>query len=221
MSSARVVPRARPTKSRWFDPRLTVGIALVVASVAGVAILVTSVDRTVTVYAAGSTLAPGDVVTAEDLLATQVRPGAVTERYLDPGDLPGEGVVVTRTVGKGELVPSAAVGDHASDRWASVVLATSGDLPRSVAEGATVDVWAVRSAPQGVATAAEQEATAPAVIATEATVIAVKNEDSMVAGRAVVAVELVVPRERVARILQSKAAGDFISLVPTAVAMER
>src|SRR5690554_257678 len=200
----------RPSRPRWFDPRLAVGIALVVASVAGVVMLVGAADRTDTAYAAGSALAIGDVVRVDDLVETEVRLGAAIEHYLTPSRMPDGEIVVTRTISAGELVPASAVGQAKSTDWASLVVSVSGDLPRSVGAGTAVDVWATG-----------EESETPGIVASEATVVAVSSEESMVAGAAVSSVELVVPRDRVARLLQAKAAGDFLSLVPAVIPLER
>lgn len=202
----------RPSRPRWFEPRLAVGIALVVASVAGVVMVVGAADRTGTAYAAASAFAIGDLVTVDDLVETEVRLGAASEHYLGPGLMPDGEIIVTRTIGAGELVPANAVGQANSTEWASVVVSVSGDLPRSVGAGTAVDVWA---------SGEENDGKTPGIVATQATVVAISSDDSMVAGAAASSVELVVPRDRVARLLQAKAAGDFLSLVPTALPLER
>lgn len=208
MSSLSAKDRGGRARARWFDVRLAIGIVLVGASIAGVVAIVASADRAVTVYAAGSTLAVGDVITADDLVETDVRLGPATGSYLAPATLPGDGVVITRTVGAGELVPVTAVGESRSDDWASVVITVAGTLPRSVGSGTLVDLWAA---------SARDSDTAPGIVAAEVTVVRVADDEGMIAGTAVLSVELLVPRDRVARILQSKAAGDALSLVPAAV----
>src|SRR5690606_13264936 len=126
MSSMNANDRGASARSRWFDPRLAVGIVLVGASVAGVVAIVTAADSTVTVYASGESLAVGDVLSAADLVATEVRLGGLDDGYLAPGDVPDDGLVVTRTIGAGELIPEGAVGEARSEDWASVVVAIRG-----------------------------------------------------------------------------------------------
>ena len=92
---------------RSLDPRLLIGLALVVASVAGVVALLSAVDESVAVLAAGEDLSPGDRIQARDLVPVEVRLDAAARHYLLPGDLPAGGLVVTRSVGEGELVPVA------------------------------------------------------------------------------------------------------------------
>ncbi len=58
------VPVARLKRPSWKDPRLLVGLLLVLASVAGVVFLVGSADRTTEVYAARDGIAVGETLTA-------------------------------------------------------------------------------------------------------------------------------------------------------------
>jgi flagella basal body P-ring formation protein FlgA len=91
------------------DPRLLIGIVLIAASTTGVWALVSGLDDSVEVYAARGTITPGTRIDAADLDTESVRLGATAGRYLAPGDLPDGGLVVTRTIEAGELVPDSAV----------------------------------------------------------------------------------------------------------------
>ena len=59
MPAAENPPGARLSKPSWKDPRLLVGLLLVLASVAGVVALVDAADRTVEAYAATRTSSSG------------------------------------------------------------------------------------------------------------------------------------------------------------------
>src|SRR4051812_7666424 len=91
------------------DARLVVGVVIVAASVAGVVALVSAADRRVGVYAAGSSLSPGDRIDAGDLVERNVALDGADSRYLRVGDLPAGGLVVNQVVRGGELLPRAAV----------------------------------------------------------------------------------------------------------------
>lgn len=199
--------RERTPRSFWFDPRFAIGIVLVVASVAGVLVVVSTADKTVTVLAARTVLNVGDRIAADDLVEQSVRLGVVTDRYLAGGDVPSEGLIVTRTVAEGELVPASAVGATAGERVASMVIAVSSQLPRSVGAGSVVDVWASREGDSGVFGP-------PSVLIPSATVVRVIETDGIIAGSGAVSVELLVPRSRTARMLEALANSDSLSLVP-------
>ncbi|TQL47479.1 hypothetical protein FB562_0540 [Homoserinimonas aerilata] len=199
-------PSGRRTRSRWFDPRLAIGLGLVVASVVGVMAIVTAADDTVTVYAADGTLAAGDVVTSGDLVERRVRLGELTGSYLAPGGVVDDGVVITRTVVKGELVPISAVGSADDVTSASIVVPVLGQLPRSVGEGSLVDLWAAGAGERG-------EYETPVLVASAATVVRIAEQEGIVSGGASVMVELMVPRGLTARILEAKADGDVLSII--------
>jgi hypothetical protein len=206
------LPRLRLPQGRgrfWFDPRFAVGLVLVIASLLGVTLLVSAAERTRPVYAATQTLAAGEIVTEGDLAVAQVRLGRAERSYLSPGDLPPGGVVLTRTVQDGELLPAGAVADQASVDTSSVVVQSTGRLPRSVAAGRLVDVWAAREGEGGVFGP-------PGVLVPAATVVRVLEDDGLVGDGAAESVEILVLRDRVARVLESIANGDAVSLVPAA-----
>ena len=194
----------------WFDPRFAIGLVLVVASVAGVYAVVSAADTSVQVYAARAALSPGDRVDAADLVATSIRFDGATDLYLVGEDLPEEGLIVTRPVAAGELLPASAVGNAAGERLASIVVEVGGQLPRSVEPGASVDLWAAREGEAGLYGP-------PIVIVSSATVVRLVESDGIVVNEASGAVELLVPRARVARVLEAIANGDALSLVPTSI----
>lgn len=196
------------TKRRfWFDPRFAIGVVLVVVSVASVVGIVLSVDRTVQVYAATGALHPGDRVTEGELEPRYVRLDGVEEAYLTQATLPKAGLVVVRTVAAGELVPLAALGQAVGTRVASVVVSVSTQLPKSIGPTSVVDLWTAPEIDNGVFGP-------PSVLVPSATVVRVLESSGFIAGAQAVSVELLVPRDRIARVLEALANGDAMSLVP-------
>ncbi|WP_395243700.1 hypothetical protein ACGGZK_16460 [Agromyces sp. MMS24-K17] len=193
------------------DPRLLIGIVLVAGSTIGVWALVSGLDDRIQVYATRDTATPGTRLEADDL---DVRSVGIDEdaaaHYVQVGDLDVDGVVVTRTVGAGELLPTGAVGTGASVDVASIVVATRGPLAVGVGAGTRVDVWSAAALEHGAYDA-------PTVLVPGAEIAAVIEEDGLVGGDAR-QVELLVPRGRVAALLQALAAGDAIDLVSARLA---
>jgi len=205
MSTPPVVPRPRPA---WREPRFLLGIVLVVVAVLGVAGLVTASDRTVQVYAARHALAAGDSVAASDLVGVRVRLGKAASAYLR--STPQEGTVVTRTVAAGELVPVGALGAASAQRETSVVISIDGELPAAVDAGASVDVWSAAATGKSTGTA---KFGAPRVLVPDATVVRVV-QDSGLGQASGVAVEVRVPKDATAELLESLANGDDITVLP-------
>jgi hypothetical protein len=188
------------------DPRLLIGIVLIAASTTGVWALVSGLDDSVEVYAARGTLTPGTRIDPADLTTESVRLGATADQYLVPGDLPDGGLVVSRTIESGELVPDSAVDDADRTGLATVVVPSRAALPSGLGAGATVDVWAARQIER-------DQFEPPAVLVAGAEIAGIQEPEGIVdSGRA--SVELLIPREKVAALLEALAAGDAIDLVP-------
>jgi len=204
-----------PRRKRfWFDPRFAIGLALIAVSIAGVIGIVAAADSSVMVLAARTALSPGERVDASDLVPTSVRLDGGTGLYLGLSDLPDGGLIVTRPVAAGELLPASSVGLVAGTRLSSVVVTVGAQLSASVEPGSTVDLWASRENESG-------EFAPPIVVVSSATVVRLVERDGLVVDDSGGAVELLVPRERVARVLEAIANGDALSLVPTSIPVGR
>jgi hypothetical protein len=201
-------PRAR--RRFALDVRLVIGIALVAASVAAVTVLVGAADTRVAVYAAAESLAPGDRVGAADLVERSVALDGAEELYLLVDDLPDGGFVAAQPVAAGQLVPLSAAGSADGVRATSLVLQLAGPVSTVVETGSLVDVWGVALLEQG-------ETGTPLVLASQATVVRVLEDETLIAGSGAASstVEVLVPRTRVARLLQAIANGDALAVVPS------
>ena len=195
------------------DLRLVLGLALVAASVAGVVGIVQNADRRTVVYAAAGALSPGDRIDAGDLVERSVALDGADGFYLAEGGIPDDGLIVTQAVREGELLPVSSLGSTAGLRATAIVLPLSSPVSGAIAPGGTVDVWA---APAGDG----QSFGPPIVLAPGATVARLREDDGFVAGSGSVSVEVLVPRSRVARLLQAIANGDALAVVPAGLPME-
>ena len=199
-----VTARPRP-RAFWADLRFLLGIALIVVSVAGVWFVVAAARQTVPVFAAASTLVPGQDVDAGDLRVVEVALGAVQDSYASPATLQ-PGAVVTRTVAAGELVPRDAVGEPSRARTTTIVVRTASEVPAAVVTGSDVEVWAASPLERGTFDT-------PRILVGAATVASVDRERSMM-GSAGAAVEIVIERADVAAALAAIADGSSLAIVP-------
>lgn len=188
-------------KPAWRQPRFTLGIALVAASVALGSWAVSRAGAGVSVLAAVHDLSPGDVVSAADVrtvsLAWDGAPGMYATTPLP------EGAVVVSFVGAGELVPTSALGqaEDITGRPIAVPLATG----VKVEPGTVVDLWAV---PEGNGVG---ETPQPAMLAESITVLGVEEDDSLLGADQVARV--LVPAEVVAQVLAAAANDATLTLV--------
>ncbi|XAS66198.1 hypothetical protein V3C33_11860 [Micrococcaceae bacterium Sec5.7] len=141
MSVTAAVTGARLKKPSWKDPRLLVGILLVLASVVGVISLVTSADQTTEVYAAREAIAVGEKLTPDNLNRVKVRLGDVQTHYITVEAGIPEGMVAVQRIGKELLVPRASLGqvDALDRKPVSVTIEEA--LPDQAVAGTLVDVW--------------------------------------------------------------------------------
>jgi hypothetical protein len=198
----------RKKRTFWVDPRFAIGLVLVGASVLGVVIVVGANDSSVAVLATDAALVPGETVHSGDLRTVQVRVSGVGKLYLSPGDIPDEGVIVTRTVAAGELLPLSAVGSAEATEQTTVVLQLTSRLPEAVGEGARLDIWAARASGGG-------DFEAPSVIVPAATVVRLVTEETLMnSASSGPLVEALIPRSAVAGVLESVANGAALSAIP-------
>lgn len=171
-----VPPATRVVRPGWRDPRLWIGVLLVVGSVVLGARLLASADDTVAVWAVSSERGTGTPLTEEDLVVQRVRFSDTDafERYFPADEALPDGLVLTRAVGAGELLARSAVGSEDRDPVLQVPLAVDPQrVPPDVATGSVVDVWitdgsAVADRPG--APVKDREAAGPAL--SEVTVVA-------------------------------------------------
>lgn len=139
----------RATRPGWKDPRLWVGVLIVAVSIVAGSRLLAAADDSVSVWAATDDMGAGDTVTADDLVARQVRFADSTDldRYFASSEAPPPDVQLLRGVGAGELLPRAAVGPAGDDGLLQLPVAVDAEqVPPSVGAGAIVDVYLVPTA---------------------------------------------------------------------------
>lgn len=194
----------------WRDPRLGVGILLVVASVALGSWAVARADATVEVYQAGAALTPGDVVDVDDLAVVQVRLDGVESVYLVPGAELEAGAVITRTVGAGELVPLASIGASDALELRPVQIAMPAAMTDIVSPGTLVELWVAMPDPASTVTALLP----PELLVADVEVREVHEDTSVFAGSDTVQVQVLVHRDDLPDVLAAIAAEGQITVVP-------
>lgn len=197
-------PRAR--HAFWGDLRFIIGIALVILSIIGVWLVVSSARATMPVLQASRTITEGAPLTSADFRVVEVSLGAAADGYLAPHDLTA-GLIASRTVDSGELLPAAATADAQSSRTTNIVIESSIGLPARIGVGTPVELW---YSPM-IDDSGEHDA--PRILAADAVVASVPDSDGMLAQRST-AVEVVIDRADVAQVLAAVTDGAALSVVP-------
>ncbi|MBV7412388.1 flagellar biosynthesis protein FlgA [Dermabacteraceae bacterium TAE3-ERU27] len=131
----------RLTPPGWRDPRLLVGVALVLVSIIGGVFYARQVASTIPVLVASRQLAVGEQAGAESFVVREMRLADSANNYFaDYGDLP-EGAILAVPVGPGELLPRSALVTPELLNLRPVAVRVDGPVAESVRKGARVELW--------------------------------------------------------------------------------
>lgn len=162
LATSMQAPAPRLKKPSWKDPRLLLGILLVLASTAGVVALVGSADQTTEVFAVDKAIPLGTPVTEEDFAVASVRLGDREGSYLPVADGLPENAVASALLRKGELLSRSDLGTADQLDRKPMGLRVDDPLPAGTRAGSRVDVWSAMpnerngfKEPQQILTAAE------------------------------------------------------------------
>lgn len=212
MTSAQTPVAARLRAPGWKDPRLIVGIILVLLSVAGGVRLISGLDRTDPVYAADRVLLPGEEISAADLRVVDARLGDAAEQYVAATGEIQPGTFVIRPVAPGELLPREAVGDRSQSQDRTVTVTIDAATASTLTVGAVVDLWVSSREGGGGAGTVYLD---PEVLIEEALVAQVPTGRSGLGGStARAAVQIVVPADQVALVIAAVDQDGLLTLVP-------
>ncbi len=179
--AALVSPAAqRLSASRWRDPRIWLGAALVLASVVIGARVLAAADDTVAIWALRGDLAAGIAVESGDVAAVDIHFADASDAslYVSAEEPLPAGLHLVRDVGAGELLALTALSADATAAPAQLPLAVGpAGMPGDLAAGDRVDLWAV-PADDGV----EKRAREPAVVLGDVTVVSVSSAGPAGAG---------------------------------------
>lgn len=199
---------ARLRRPSWRDPRLLAGLVMVAAAVAFGAWAVSAAEASTPVYVARDTLTPGEAISGAALVVAQVRlERAEAAHYLVATGDPPEGLVVLRTVVRGELVPRSAVGAADSLDVRPVPVAVADAPSAGVIEGALVDLWVTGGAGEGAAVAG------PRLLAVGLEVAEVTRPAGAFAVGGRTTVQVLVPTGSLPEVLGALATEDAVQVV--------
>ena len=139
-------PVRRTSRAWWRDARVLAGVALIVVSMLVGARLLAGNDDTVSAWQATRDLAPGAVVSGDDVVAVAI-PANLAGVYADGSGLPTS--PLDRPLLAGEILPTPVDVTPGDARWVTVPVEPL-HAPVDLAPGERVDVWATEGADLGV-----------------------------------------------------------------------
>lgn len=189
---------------RFRDPRVLVGVVLVIASLLGTWAIVTRVANTVIVWAASKPLVSGSTIDEDSLTPVEVRLPDSEERYVRTDQSSPVGMSVASAVAVGELVPVSALIDPKDLDGRVIALDIPGSLPEVVQAGAFVDIWA---------TDVKNEEARPEEVLQRAYVHSVGRDEGGFTSGTDTRLEVYVPNDKLEHVLHVLAAEHRISVV--------
>jgi Flp pilus assembly protein CpaB len=172
---------SRQRGARWRDPRLWLGILLVLGSVVVGAKVLASADDTVAVWQVAHDIPAGTKVEAADLRVTRVHfaESSTAAHYLLAAGSVEAGAHATRDLHAGEMLTADDISTARSAPTRELPLGVSAaHQPVDLRAGDHVDVWAVPSPDTAVAGSQR----APALVLRNVTVLSVGSSLSGVSG---------------------------------------
>jgi len=194
-----------PVAGRLRRPRLLIGLLLIAISVTAVGAVVRSADDTSPYFAVRSTVTPGTVIGPDDVRVVHVR--LEGGDYVAASEKPW-GKVVTRVVGKGELLPAAALAPAEGFDARTVAVRTALPLADGIGAGSVVDVYLTSDATGSNSTSPTTRAVARGL-----TVESVAHDGGSFSGAKIETVYVVVPASGIEGLLDALASGGEISVV--------
>jgi hypothetical protein len=207
-SNQPTAPRLRPPS--WRDPRLLIGLLLLLTSVAVGARVVALADHTEPVYAARTTLPTGTAITTEVLDVVRLRLTGTDAGYLDAGQPLRPGQILTRTVGAGEIIPSAAIAPAGDIQFRPVSIPIEGEPPAGLTSGGLVDVWASARRRDAAGSGYDE----PERIAATVEVFDVRTPDTGLSASRSASVQVLLPSDALASVLDALANQARVVVLP-------
>lgn len=192
----------------WRDPRLIVGIILVLLSVTGVVALLQSADSRQGYWAAAIDIVPGTKVSAADFQVVQASLSESSGYYLSAEhQLPDE-FLVSSTILQGEFLAQRQVIEADPDGRQQTAVRVSEDMPASVTTGSRADLWVALADADG------RGFEEPTKMITNAEVVGMDDNSSAFAAADTTTVYLMLSQEVLPAVLDAQANGAKIALVP-------
>ena len=201
---------ARLQRPSWRDPRLLIGLVLLLTSTAFGARVIASADHTEPVYAARGALPTGTSLTADVLQVARVKLTGTSAGYLDARRPIPAGQVLIRGVGAGEIIPLTSIASADQMLSRPVDIPFEGTLPNGLATGGLVDVWASAKRRDAVGGGYAE----PERIARMVEVFNVDRPDSGLSADRTGSVQVLLPPESLAPVLDALANEARVVVLP-------
>lgn len=216
MAAARTAPGApgasatagRFRRPAWREPRLLIGLGLVVASVAATTAAVAYGDSTDAYVVAARELQVGQSIGEDDLRRVDLRLEATGESYVSAAQDLEAGAVVVDRVAAGQLIPREAVGRAEDIDRRPLGIPLSTPMPAGTGSGDLVDVWVSQRERSGGQWGAPRQILAGAELA------AIEESSGALGSSTEATAQVLVETDQVAPVVEALSGDSRITLVP-------
>jgi hypothetical protein len=126
------------------NSRLAMGLGMLIISLLAATLIAKEANRTVMVWATKSELAPGELITANDITAVSALLPESAKNYLS-ANAQIIGGVVLRQISAGDLIPVAAISSSSNSLNSKLIPITVEltDMPLGLGRGDVIDIYAI------------------------------------------------------------------------------
>ena len=202
-------PVARMRRPSWKDPKLLVGMTLILVSILAVVSIVRISDRTEPFYIAKRDIAVGEELSPEDFKISKLQLGSAAAKYWSTEQELAQGAVAVAPLAQGELVAHSAVGQRDRLDRKPMTLTVPAGTVAGIQQGRPVDVWVAPKSKRG--TGYED----PRLTVSEAEVSRISREENALGASDEVTVQVLVLEEELPELIKAASSDARLTLIPT------
>ena len=196
----------------WRDPRLIIGIVLILGALLAGTMAVHLANRNERYYVAAQTLVVGSPIDPQKLKLVEMNPGQSGTNYLKVGQL-SKDRTLNRTVKQGELLPRSALSKEKAG-MRSLVLNLGTELPAGTEKGDALELWQLPASAHGSSDVEEQEYAQK--LTGHAILRDIRDPSANVAARTKPSIEVVVDQQDLPAVLAAVGRNSQIVAIPGA-----
>lgn len=192
------------------DPKLLIGLLLIVLSVIAVISVVRLGNKTEPYYLATRDIAVGEEIHMQDLTVADVRLAESREHYISQQKGIAEGTIATSRIASGQLIPASSISSENTDGRRIATVSIESTYAATLTPGKHVDVW-ISTKGQGGANSYND----PEVVMEAAEVSTISSKETLIGGSGKSVVQILVNDDALAKILKALNNEEKINLVPS------
>ncbi|MFW0108505.1 flagellar biosynthesis protein FlgA [Rothia sp. P7181] len=199
---------SRLQKPGFKDPKLLIGLFLILMSLTGVITVVNISNQTKPYWVTTREIYVGEEISEKDLKKVDVRLSEASSHYLSTEDS-GTPHIATQFIGAHQLIPKNSLGEVEQNDRKKTTIVLDSTIASGYKAGDLVDVWVSSKNETGNGYAT------PVRLMEQAEIARINSEDSVLGSTGKTALQLLVSEDVLSSILHATSNDSKISLVPS------